>query len=111
MYEFTNTSAQAGYDTRSDFKQSLTGLNSEFSFSTGCLTKAKEPSLPIARGRIIGISPFPKVLVLCEMQSTLTRIWTHIIMSISYDDNHYTTSTSKFDVELPNFIWKLNELK
>ena len=30
---FTNPSARAGYDTRSIFKQSLTGLNSEFSFS------------------------------------------------------------------------------
>ena len=28
-----NPSARAGYDTRSIFKQSLTGLNSEFSFS------------------------------------------------------------------------------
>ena len=29
------------------FKRSLTGLNSEFSFSyTSCLTKAEEPSLP-----------------------------------------------------------------
>ena len=30
---FTNPSARAGYDTRSIFKLSLTGLNSEFSFS------------------------------------------------------------------------------
>ena len=30
---FTNPSAWAGYDTRSIFKRSLTGLNSEFSFS------------------------------------------------------------------------------
>ena len=30
---FTNPSARAGYDTRSILKQSLTGLNSEFSFS------------------------------------------------------------------------------
>ena len=30
---FSNPSTQAGYDTRSIFKQSLTGLNSEFSFS------------------------------------------------------------------------------
>ena len=30
---FTNPSARAGYDTRSVSKQSLTGLNSEFSFS------------------------------------------------------------------------------
>ena len=44
---FTNPSAREGYDTRSIFKQNLTGLNSEFSFSqTSCLTKAEEPSLP-----------------------------------------------------------------
>ena len=30
---FTNPSARAGYETRSIFKRSLTGLNSEFSFS------------------------------------------------------------------------------
>ena len=30
---FTNPSARPGYDTRSIFKRSLTGLNSEFSFS------------------------------------------------------------------------------
>ena len=55
-------------------KRSLTGLNSEFPFSyTSCLTKTEEPSLsyylPIAGGRIIGFMPFPRVLVLCEMQS------------------------------------------
>ena len=33
MILFTNHSARAGYETRSIFKQSLTGLNSEFSFS------------------------------------------------------------------------------
>ena len=31
--QFTNPSARAGYDTRSIFKRSLAGLNSEFSFS------------------------------------------------------------------------------
>ena len=45
------------------FKRSLTGLNSE----------AEEPNLsyylPITGGRIIGFIPFPRVLVLCEMQS------------------------------------------
>ena len=30
---FTNPTARAGYDTRSIFKRSLPGLNSEFSFS------------------------------------------------------------------------------
>ena len=33
MILFTNPSARAGYNTRSIFKRSLTGLNSEFSFS------------------------------------------------------------------------------
>ena len=33
IYIFTNPSARTGYDTRSIFKRSLTGLNSEFSFS------------------------------------------------------------------------------
>ena len=95
---FTNPSARAGYDTRSIFKRSLTGLNSEFSFSkTSCLTKAEEPSLPyylpIAGGRIIGFITFPRVLVLSEMQSILSRIWTRVAVSISYDNNHYTTGT------------------
>ena len=81
------------------FKRSLAGLNSEFSFSqTSCLTKAEEPSLPyylpIAGGRIIGFIPFPRVLVLCEMQSVLSKNWTRIVVSISCDDNHYTTGTS-----------------
>ena len=96
---FTNPSARAGYDTRSIFNRSFTGLNSEFSFSkTSCLTKAEETSLPnyllIAGGRIIGFIPFPRVLVQCEMQSVSSRIWTRVDVSISYDDNHYTTGTS-----------------
>ena len=28
------------------------------------------------------------------MQSVSSRIWTRIVVSISYDDNHYTTGTS-----------------
>ena len=28
------------------------------------------------------------------MQSVLSRIWTRVTVSISYDDNHYTTVTS-----------------
>ena len=82
------------------FKRSLTGLNSQFSFSwTSYLTKAEKHSLsyylPIAGGRIIGFIPFPRVLVLCEMQWVSSRIWTRVAVSISYDDNHYTTGTSK----------------
>ena len=95
MYIFTNPSTWAECNTRSILKQSLIGLNSEFSFFwTGCRTKVKEHSLPyylpIAGGRIIGFIPFSRVLVLWEMQSALSRIWTHVAMSISYDDNHYT---------------------
>ena len=42
-----NLSALAGYDTRSIFMRSLTGLTYVFSFSlTSCFTKAKELSLP-----------------------------------------------------------------
>ena len=33
------------------------------------------------------------------MQSVLSRIWTRVAVSISNDDNHYTTGTS-FEVDL-----------
>ena len=33
------------------------------------------------------------------MQSVSSRIWTRVAVSISYDDNHYTTSTSKLEVK------------
>ena len=67
IYIFTNPSARVEYDTSGD-------LNSEFFFSeTSCLTKSEEPSLPyhfpLAGGRIIGFILFPRVIVLCEMQS------------------------------------------
>ena len=32
--------------------------------------------------------------MLCEMQSVSSRIWTHVTVSISCEDNHYTTGTS-----------------
>ena len=84
--------------TQGHFLKRLTGLNSQFSFSlNSCLTKAAKPSLPyylpIAGGRIIGFIPFPRVLVLCEMQLVSFRIWTRVAVPISYDDNHYTTGT------------------
>ena len=37
------------------------------------------------------------LLVLCEMQSVSSTIWTCVAVSISYDDNHYTTGTSLID--------------
>ena len=61
-------------------------------------SRAEEPSLsyylPIAGRRIMGFIPFPRVLVLCEMQSVSSRIWTRVAVSISYDENHYTTGNS-----------------
>ena len=50
--------------------------------------------LPIAGGRMIGFISFARVLVLYEMQSVSSRIWTRVTVSIFYDDNHYTTGTS-----------------
>ena len=32
------------------------------------------------------------------MQSVSSRIWTRVALFISYDDNHYTTGTSKKEV-------------
>ena len=32
------------------------------------------------------------------MQSASSRVWTRIAVSISYDDNHYTTGTSYKEV-------------
>ena len=79
-----------------NFKQSLTGLNSEFSLSTGCSTKVKEPSLsyylPIAGERIVGFIPYSRLLVLCKMRTASSRIWTLVNVSTSNDRNHYTTS-------------------
>ena len=70
---FISSCTCIGCNTRSIFKQSLTGFNAEFSFSyTGCHTKIKEPSLPyyisIAGGRIIRFITFPRILMLCKMQ-------------------------------------------
>ena len=83
------------------------------SFPFPSLTKAEEPSLPyylpIARGRIIGFIPFPRVLVLCEIQSVSSRIWTRVTVSIFYDDNHYTTGTSG-RVILMEGVWNKNNL-
>ena len=67
LYIYISTpSIQTVCDTCSIFKQSLTGLNKEFSFSyTGDHTMVKEPkrpySLPIAGERIVGFITLPRV--------------------------------------------------
>ena len=94
MCVFTNPSTWAGYDTDQSYKQSFIGLNAEFFFFY-CDIKIKEPSqsyyLPKDRGRIIGFISFVMVLALCEMQTDLSRIWTQVTMSISYNNSHDTT--------------------
>ena len=69
---------QSRCDTWSIFKRDLTVLNSVFSFDSSRHTKVKEPSLPhylsIAGDRIAGFISFPRVLVLCEIQTTSSRI-------------------------------------
>ena len=65
----------------------------------GSSTKVKESSPPcnlsIAGKKLFGCIPFQRVSALCEIQIALSRIWTQAAVSISYDDNHYTTSASK----------------
>ena len=96
---FTNPSARAGYNTRSIFKWSLTGLNSEFSFSWTSCQGWRTQSVHLfthSWRENSRIHTFPKlwIQVLCEMQSASSRIWTRVTVSISYNDNHYTTGTS-----------------
>ena len=65
--------------------------------------------LPIAGGRITGFIHFPRVLVLCEMQSASSRIWTRVAVFISYDDNYYTTGTCWWSLNLlENNVLTLN---
>ena len=40
------------------------------------------------------------------MQSISSRFWTRVVVSISYDDNHYTTGTSKEKMALFQFEFK-----
>ena len=72
-------------------------MNLEISFSlTDCYIMVNDLSLtyysPIAERRIRGSIPFPRVIVLCEMQTALSMIWTRVVVSISYDCNRYTTN-------------------
>ena len=93
----STSSVRLGCDTSSIFKGDLTGLNSEFSFSsTGCHMKVKKPCLPnylpIVWGRVAGFMPFPGVIALYEMQTGSSRIWTRVTVFIYSDNNYYTTS-------------------
>ena len=51
--------------------------------------------LAIAGERRDGYMPFPRGLATSENLTTLSRIWTKIAKSISYDDKHYAKCTFK----------------
>ena len=42
-------------------------------------------------------------------QSISSRIWTRVVVSISYDDNHYTTGTSSCNVFMEKKISKFDK--
>ena len=44
-------------------------------------------NLPITGGRTDGFMPFQRALAQNEMQTALSRIWTQVADSISYDNN------------------------
>ena len=94
---FTNPTARAGYDTRSVFKRSLTGLNSEFpSPSLVALPRLKYQSALLfthSRRENNWIHTFPKGISAMWNAISLVQVWTRVAVSISYDDNHYTTGT------------------
>ena len=81
--------------TQDKFSKSLTGF---LSLRQVVIPRLKKPIKPycllIAGGRVVGILPFPRVSALCKMLTAMSRIRTLITMSISYDNNHYTTNTS-----------------
>ena len=39
------------------------------------------------------------------MQSVSFRNWTHVVASISYDNNYYTTGTSKKNILIDIYIF------
>ena len=90
--------------------RSLTGLNSEISFSwTGYHTRVKESCLPyylpIAEGRLVGFILFLMVFVLREMQIASSRFWTRNTVSIFNDDNHCTTASLSLSLSLYIYIY------
>ena len=74
----------------------LPEFNSVFFLLDQLPYQALRASLPyylsIAGRRIVGFIPFPKVLVLSEMQKASSSIWTLVALSISFYGNDYTAT-------------------
>ena len=45
------------------------------------------------------------VLVLCEMLSVSSRVWTRVAVSIYYDNNHNTTGISYVQTIIEEYHW------
>ena len=89
----------AGYDTGSNFKRSLIGLNSELSFSkTGCLTRAKESSLPY----FLLYLPNPSAWAGYDTGSNFKRSWIGLNSELSFSKTGCLTRAK--ESSLPYFL-------
>ena len=92
------TLPRAAGDTLLIFNRTTAGLNSEFTFLTVCLTKAKEPSLSyylsITSWKTDGSMPSLRTLARRETQTASSMIWTRVTDSIPWDDNRYNKHAS-----------------
>ena len=86
------------------FKQSLTGLNSEFfSLRLVAISRPKSLVCPLFThnwGENSWIHTFPKGISTMWNANSSSRIWTRVAMSPSYNDNHYATNTSSLSLWL-----------
>ena len=98
MYIFAQLHYHKQDVTQSIFKQSMVGVNSKFSYLTGCLIKTNEPSLlfylSIDEERTDVFMTFPMALLQSEMRTAWSRIWTQLSNLISYDNSYYIKPTS-----------------
>ena len=99
----------AGCDTKSIFKRSKAGLNSEFSFSyTGCLTKTREPSLYnylplVGERRTGGFMPFKDISAKWNINSIFQDLNSgHRILFSGRITVTLIASKRKFSLYLPN---------
>ena len=97
-------------ESKSNLKQSLTDLNSEFFFSKiSWHTKVNDPCLsyylPRAGRREVG---FQRVLALCEMQTLFSVDWSRVSES-SFDNNgHYCCYVLDCDISVNELELQLN---
>ena len=89
-----NPFAQTGWDTKSILKRRLIVLNSEFSFCTGCHTKAYELSVPDYFTHSWRENNWIHTLPMGVSTMWNVKKLIRVTVSISYDDIHYTASAS-----------------